>query len=485
MADDERDEAPPKPHLPLGNRGRVNLIDGRAVYHAASPYPEWDTMAPSGEVQAVKPFFRIDTYRFSHESHRLGDGRHEPVTVREVIERGDAVGVLLYNSDTRKVIVVKQFRLPVLDRGGCDGWIIETIAGVVPRDGSKTPEQVAVEETLCEAGYRINNPEPVVSFFSSPGGLSERIHVFFKEVSASDRVSRGGGDPSEDIEVVELSTDELTRKLRNRELVDPKLVIASYFLAVRLGLRLSAPSQLPDSEHPIHYAHQDFDGLKVRIKTGDILSVKDVDIWLNPENKYLMMARIIDRSISASIRWGGAEKRWGRQVAVDTIGNALRRGMNGRSEATDNEIIETEAGELRYSNNVRRLLHLAVASAQGDDNARAGVAVSSSDVRVVVQRALAEIHRGNTSVEFYLPRLRDWIARRGGRYRSVLVPLIGAGEGGLGAHASVKAILGGILSYCRSEGEKKLPEIYLLAFTDKDLEACTDELREAGFHQSR
>lgn len=176
-------------------------------------------------------FFKVDEIDVSHEA---GDGtmRREQ---RLVFERGDAVAVLLYDATSKEVIVLEQFRAPVLvarrrdDRHSSDGWIVEAVAGMI--DEGETPEQAVIRETLEETGYRIAAPRPIGMFFSSPGGTSERIFLYFAEVVAADRIGEGGGIAGEeDIAMVRLGTDELFRRLKTHQIQDPKLVIAAYWL---------------------------------------------------------------------------------------------------------------------------------------------------------------------------------------------------------------------------------------------------------------
>ena len=89
------------------------------------------------------------------------------------MERGDAIAVLLFDKKTRSVLAVEQFRLPALiarrrdNPTTSDGWITELVAGMIDEGESAT--QAVVRETFEETGYRIENPKPVGTYFSSPG----------------------------------------------------------------------------------------------------------------------------------------------------------------------------------------------------------------------------------------------------------------------------------------------------------------------------
>ena len=105
------------------------------------------------------------------------------------------MGVLLFNIDTRSVVLVEQFKLPSLigrrrdDPATQDGWITEVMAGMI--GPGETAEHAAIRETEEKTGYVIENPELICKFLSSPGGTSERIFLYFAKVTDSRRPGKG------------------------------------------------------------------------------------------------------------------------------------------------------------------------------------------------------------------------------------------------------------------------------------------------------
>jgi nudix-type nucleoside diphosphatase (YffH/AdpP family) len=97
-------------------------------------------------------------------------------------------------------------------------------------DPGETAEEAIIRETLEETGYRISKPELICKFFSSPGGTSERVFLYFSEVSEFDRIGEGGGLHGEDVRVVRRSAHELFAQLEEHQIEDPKLVIGAYWL---------------------------------------------------------------------------------------------------------------------------------------------------------------------------------------------------------------------------------------------------------------
>ncbi len=178
-------------------------------------------------------FFKVDEIVVSHKQI---DGTMSADQTRLVFERGDAVAALLLNLDIKSVVLVEQFRVPALvarrrdDPSTSDGWILETVAGMI--DPNETPETAVIRETMEETGYRITNPRLIGKYYSSPGGTSERVFLYFAEVRDADRVGEGGGVDDEDIRVVDMTLDQLFDRLAEGNIEDPKLLIAASWLQV-------------------------------------------------------------------------------------------------------------------------------------------------------------------------------------------------------------------------------------------------------------
>ena len=181
-------------------------------------------------------FFKIDEL---FVTHRQIDGTMSSAQRRLVFERGDSVAVLLFNRDRRAVVLVEQFKAPALlarrrdDPATTDGWLVETLAGMI--DDGETPETAAIRETLEETGYQIRTAEPIGRFFVSPGGTSERVFLYFAEVTDADRADEGGGIDDEDIRVLHVGLAELFERLARGLIEDVKLAIGAFWLQGRLG----------------------------------------------------------------------------------------------------------------------------------------------------------------------------------------------------------------------------------------------------------
>jgi nudix-type nucleoside diphosphatase (YffH/AdpP family) len=175
-------------------------------------------------------FFKIEEAEVSFERY---DGTMSPLVRRLCLERGDSAAVLVYNRDSAKAVFVEQFRYPTYERG--PGWLIETVAGVV--EPGEQPEATARREVLEEIGYEVRILDLIASFYLTPGGSSERIILFYAEVTDGDMITQGGGVASEneDIRIVELSHDELNDLYRSGGIHDAKTLVAVQWLRDRIA----------------------------------------------------------------------------------------------------------------------------------------------------------------------------------------------------------------------------------------------------------
>jgi ADP-ribose pyrophosphatase len=79
-----------------------------------------------------------------------------------------------------------------------------------------------------ETGYRARVLRHISTFYTSPGGTSERIFLYYGEVTDADKVAEGGGATSEDedIRVLEMPLDEAWDAVADGRLHDAKTLIA-------------------------------------------------------------------------------------------------------------------------------------------------------------------------------------------------------------------------------------------------------------------
>jgi nudix-type nucleoside diphosphatase (YffH/AdpP family) len=199
----------------------------------------WVQILESSVDYTYGDLFRVTRARLQYR--RFDGSMSDPIT-RIAFERGDSVGVLLYDPRADDVILVRQFRYPVyttLDpdvregEGAWQAWLLEIVAGVV--DEGRTVKDVANKELLEEAGYTIHGDlEPITTLFVSPGGTSERIHLFWGQVDRRERAGSGGGVAAEgeNTQVVVLPFGKAMNMLARGKIQDAKTIVALQYLAL-------------------------------------------------------------------------------------------------------------------------------------------------------------------------------------------------------------------------------------------------------------
>lgn len=128
---------------------------------------KWKLLKSEAKYQG---FFKVDLCHIQHDTFQGG----EIEVRRELFHRGDAVAVLLYDPSKDKVVLLEQFRVGAIENEN-GPWLLEIVAGMVEAGESIT--DVAQRECMEEAGVEVHSFETIYSFYSSPGGCSERIHV--------------------------------------------------------------------------------------------------------------------------------------------------------------------------------------------------------------------------------------------------------------------------------------------------------------------
>lgn len=191
-------------------------------------------MKPRVIIDKVEPLSRnwakLDRYTIRYTR---ADGR-EDVLAREVHDHGHGATVLPYDVKRGTVLLVRQFRLPAFLHDG-DGFMIETCAGLLDGDD---PAQCARREAEEELGFRLANLRFMTTVYMTPGAVTERLSLFIADYDHDARVGAGGGaaHEGEDIEVLEVSFEEMRRMVQDGRIVDAKTVMLSLFLERELGL---------------------------------------------------------------------------------------------------------------------------------------------------------------------------------------------------------------------------------------------------------
>ena len=145
---------------------------------SADPPPHPD-LKPIRAETAFKRFLRIDVVRFHH---RLFSGAWSGERAYDVVRRGDAVALLLYDPERDAVVLVEQFRLPPL-YCGMSPWQIEVVAGLV--EPGEAYDAVARRESREEANLEpLGDLVPIQRYMPTPGASDESVMLFCGRVDS-------------------------------------------------------------------------------------------------------------------------------------------------------------------------------------------------------------------------------------------------------------------------------------------------------------
>ncbi len=172
-------------------------------------------------------FFRVERHRLRF---RMFAGGWSDVVEREVVERGHAAAVLLYDPDLDRVVLVEQFRAAATGAPG-GPWLIEAVAGII--EAGETAEATIRRETVEETGSAVDDLVRIGEVMVSPGGSTERLTLYCGRIDAAAAGGvHGNAWEGEDIRVVTMSVDEAVTAVDDGRIRAVNAVIPLQWLAL-------------------------------------------------------------------------------------------------------------------------------------------------------------------------------------------------------------------------------------------------------------
>ncbi len=149
------------------------------------------------------------------EDHAVEPGGFE---IKRAIVHHRGSAVMMPVDDRKRVLLVRQYRLPA------QGFLWELPAGSV--DEGEKPLQTAKRELKEETGYRAKNWTKLVSFFPSPGFLTEKMTIFLA-TGLTAGVATPMGD--ERIETRWFTGKEIEAAIDSGKIRDAKTMLGYFF----------------------------------------------------------------------------------------------------------------------------------------------------------------------------------------------------------------------------------------------------------------
>jgi ADP-ribose pyrophosphatase len=173
------------------------------------------------EDTVFKGFFEMKRVQVQH---KLFDGSWSRILSREMFERGHAVAVLPYDPNTQEFVLIQQFRLGAMATSETP-WLFEVIAGMI--EPNEDPSEVCHRESQEEAGISLTGLQKVLTYLSSPGGTTERLHIYMAKTDATlARGVHGLETESEDILVHRVKESDARQWLDSGKIDNAAAIIA-------------------------------------------------------------------------------------------------------------------------------------------------------------------------------------------------------------------------------------------------------------------
>ena len=138
--------------------------------------------------------------------------------IKRSIVRHAGSAVMMAVDDKRRILLVRQYRLPAR----ANLW--ELPAGKL--DDGESALAAAKRELIEETGYRARHWKKLVSFYPSPGYISEKMTIFL-----ATGLTAGEAQPMDDerIEVRWFSAKQVEQMIRTNKIEDGKTIVG-YFV---------------------------------------------------------------------------------------------------------------------------------------------------------------------------------------------------------------------------------------------------------------
>lgn len=209
------------------------------------------------------------------------------------------------------------------------------------------------------------------------------------------------------------------------------------------------------------------EGRSICIITSNLNRVVNVDVWVNSENTNMRMSERYHQTISGMIRLYGAERDAGGHIVKDLIADELAQKVAGKTPVRPAVAISTGPGQLRESNNVRAIVHVAAVQIEDDMGRR-----QLQEIDTCMFNVLHEVER--IAAELEPPPVR-----------SVVFSLFGTGSGHGDRESTARVMVDSAIAYLQQKETSCLREIYFSARTNLTRDALQNAVKGSSGLQLR
>jgi len=151
---------------------------------------------------------------------------------REFVRHPGAVAVVAID-DQQRVLMIQQYRHPVRKK------LWELPAGLLDIEG-EAKAHAAERELMEETGYRAGRIEPLIDFYTTPGGNSEQISIFLAtELELVGHNEELEGEETQ-LLVEWIPVSVVLESVLKSEVMSPTTMVGVMAMAQKLGIQISS-----------------------------------------------------------------------------------------------------------------------------------------------------------------------------------------------------------------------------------------------------
>jgi len=186
-----------------------------------------DAVKIEGEQVLADSFYQLKELTLTHRRFAGDDIQIK----RDLINKPDAIALILYDEKLDAVVMVEQFRVGAIGQDSSP-WLLELVAGII--EPGENIEQVAIRECFEETGLVIKKLQHIYKFTPSPGGVSEYIDLFYASVDAANVTELHGlASEGEDIKVHVIDANTAISLLETGQINNAFSMIGLQWLALQ------------------------------------------------------------------------------------------------------------------------------------------------------------------------------------------------------------------------------------------------------------
>lgn len=227
---------------------------------------------------------------------------------------------------------------------------------------------------------------------------------------------------------------------------------------------------------------------KIILAAGDMLCLKNVDVFVNPENDYMQMARVFEfNTISSRLRYEGAWKAEnGLTIKEDTVQKELITRLEGMADGMcplkGAKIIVTNAGHVEselHNSGAAAIFHVVSVLANPDDTdyyTKPVVPISGTVLKKAVRNCFKEINKINEAGSVWPEKTAHYQGKIA-PIQSIVFPLLGTGTGGHSVEVVSTTMLKEIDTWLNDQPDTTLKNIYLCAYSEDDVKTVLESMK--------